>query len=186
MTDFDKYIRQGEPDSREKAQVWQTAIGLQDVDGLKPSEYLLQITGRHIQEYPWYFRNALVRANYNNYTKGISATTSFLELFFRNLLFGEKNELHNRVLHIATIQRANINDSKSQNDTLNCSLGEIALLKFLKDNPNATQTEIAVHIGKSLRTVKRMTPSLIERGLLKRENGKRNGRWIVKNINSDC
>ena len=41
MSDFDKYIRQSEPDSREKAQAWQTAIGLQDVDGLKPSEYLL-------------------------------------------------------------------------------------------------------------------------------------------------
>ena len=135
------------------------------------------------QEHSWYFRNALVRANYNNYAKGISATTSFLELFFRNLLFGEKNELHNRALHIAALQSANTNDSKSQNDTLNCTLDEIALLKFLKDNPEATQTEIAVHIGKSLRTVKRVTPSLIERGLLERENGKRNGKWVVKNIN---
>ena len=52
----------------------------------------------------------------------------------------------------------------------------------MKANPEATQTEIAAHIGKSLRTVKRMTPSLIERGLLDRENGKRNGRWVVKNL----
>ena len=57
------------------------------------------------QEHSWYFRNALVRANYNNYSKGISATTSFLELFFRNLLFGEKNGLHNRALHITAPQR---------------------------------------------------------------------------------
>ena len=132
------------------------------------------------QEHSWYFRNALVRANYNNYSKGISATTSFLELFFRNLLFGEKNELHNRALHIAASQSANTGDSKSQNGTLegtmNCTLDEIALLKFLQDNPEATQTEIAAHIGKSLRTVKRMPPSLIERGLLERENGKRNGK----------
>ena len=51
MSDFDKYIRirQGEPDSKEKARMWQTAIGLQDVDGLKPSEYLLQTAGRHIE-----------------------------------------------------------------------------------------------------------------------------------------
>ena len=48
MSDFDKYIRQGEPDSKEKAQAWQTAIGLQDVDGLKPSEYLLQTAGRQL------------------------------------------------------------------------------------------------------------------------------------------
>ena len=290
MSDFDKYIRQGEPESKEKAQAWQTAIGLQDVDGLKPSEYLLQTAGRHIegnitigevkhlidsyyqsktirkdienerteeadkvsariteilseksfsftpdylilihrrlfeglykfagrlrdyditkkewvldgdtvlysnhqlirqtldydfgqeksvdypslnanqalkhickfvsdiwqihpfgegntrttavftmkylhtfgftfdnsvfQEHSWYFRNALVRANYNNYSEGISATTSFLELFFRNLLFGEKNELHNRALHVAILQSANTDNSKSQNDTLNCT-----------------------------------------------------------------
>ena len=37
MTEFDKYIRQGEPDQKEKAAAWQVAIGLQDVDGLKPS-----------------------------------------------------------------------------------------------------------------------------------------------------
>ena len=85
-------------------------------------------------------------------------------------------------IHIAALQRANNDGPKSQNDTLNCTLDEIALLKFLKDNPNATQTEIAVHIGKSSRTVKRMTPSLIERGLLERENGKRNGKWVVKDI----
>ena len=106
-----------------------------------------------------------------------------MELFFRNLLFGEKNELHNRALHVAILQSVNTDNSKSHNDTLNCTLDEIALLNFLKDNPNATQTEIAVYIGKSPRTVKRMTPSLIERGLLERENGKRNGRWVVKDIN---
>jgi len=39
MSDFDKYIKQGEPGQAEKARIWQTAIGLQDVDGLKTSEY---------------------------------------------------------------------------------------------------------------------------------------------------
>ena len=48
----------------------------------------------------WYFRNALVRANYNDYTKDIRETTEFLELFLRNLLLGEKNELKNRYLHV--------------------------------------------------------------------------------------
>ena len=38
--DFDEYIRQGEPDKKEKAAIWQTAIGLQAVDGLKTSDYL--------------------------------------------------------------------------------------------------------------------------------------------------
>lgn len=349
MTDFEKYIIQGEPDKKEKAAIWQIAIGLQDVDGLKPSEYLIRTARQHIEgdisiddvkhlidtyyqskasrndigsdgteeadkvsariteilseqsfsftpeyliwihkrlfeglykfagqlrtynitkkewildgdtvlysghdmirstleydfsqekttdypameaesalhyickfisgiwqihpfgegntrttavftmkylkslgftvdnevfkEHSWYFRNALVRANYNNFNKGISATTEFLELFFRNLLFGESNNLSNRKMHINYFQSANIEDSKSQNGTLNCTLEEIALLKYLKEKPMATQQEIARHIGKSERTVKRMTPELIKRGLLERENGKRNGNWVVK------
>lgn len=131
------------------------------------------------KEHSWYFRNALIRANYSNFSKGISSTILFLERFFRNLLFGESNKLSNREMHIAFVQSANSIFPKSQNGTLNCALAEIALLKFLKANPSATQADIARHLGKSVRTIKRMTPSLTERGLLKRENGKRNGKWVV-------
>ncbi|WP_300726353.1 Fic family protein [uncultured Bacteroides sp.] len=353
MSEFDKYIVQGEPDKQEKAKAWQTAIGLQDVDGLKPSEYLIKTAMQHIEgdltigqvkdmldsyyqtkgvrenlenerteeadkvsariteilseqsfsftpdyylrihrrlfegiyehagqlrtvditkkewvlngdtvlytshdmlretlEYDfaqekktdyktlnadmamkhicnfisgiwqihpfregntrttavftmkylktfgfpidnevfkdnsWYFRNALVRANYKNFPKGIFATTEYLEQFFRNLIFGEKNQLSNRSMLVNVSQSATTEISKSQNGTLdgtlNCTLEELALLKYLKDNPNAKQTDIAKHLEKSERTIKRMTPSLIERGLLERENGKRNGKWIVK------
>lgn len=52
-------------------------------------------------ENAWYFRNALVRANYTNLQKGIHETTEYLEIFLRNLLLNEKNELHNRNLHIS-------------------------------------------------------------------------------------
>ena len=45
-------------------------------------------------ENAWYFRNALVRANYTNLQKGIHETTEYLEAFLRNLLLDEKNELH--------------------------------------------------------------------------------------------
>ncbi len=48
----------------------------------------------------WYFRNALVRANYHNVAKGIDYTPIYLERFFRNLLFGEQWDLRNRYLHI--------------------------------------------------------------------------------------
>ena len=51
-------------------------------------------------ENAWYFRNALVRANYTNLQKGIHETTEYLEAFLRTLLLNEKNELHNRDLHI--------------------------------------------------------------------------------------
>ncbi len=50
-------------------------------------------------ENAWYFRNALVRANYTNLQKEIYETTEYLEVFLRNLLLNENNELHNRNLH---------------------------------------------------------------------------------------
>lgn len=49
MTDFEEYIRQGEPSKKEKAQIWQTAIGLQQVDGLTPSAYLIQTARENIE-----------------------------------------------------------------------------------------------------------------------------------------
>lgn len=58
------------------------------------------VTNDIFAENAWYFRNALVRANYNNLSKGIRETPRFLELFLRNLLLGESNELKNRYMHI--------------------------------------------------------------------------------------
>lgn len=61
----------------------------------------------------WYFRNSLVRANYNDLSKGIRETTEFLELFLRNLLLGESNELKNRYMHIRwKMQKQDIGDPK--------------------------------------------------------------------------
>lgn len=54
-------------------------------------------------EKAWYFRNALVRANYNDLKNGVHATTEFLERFLRNLLLDEQNELHNRSMHISGV-----------------------------------------------------------------------------------
>ena len=66
-------------------------------------------------ENAWYFRNALVRANYTNLQKGIFETTEYLEAFLRNLLLNEKNELHNRNLHISGLlneEKVDIGDTK--------------------------------------------------------------------------
>ena len=66
-------------------------------------------------ENAWYFRNALVRANYTNLQKGIYETTEYLEAFLRNLLLDEKNELHNRNLHISGLlnrEKVDIKDIK--------------------------------------------------------------------------
>ncbi len=132
------------------------------------------------KDHSWYFRNALVRANYNNYPKGISATNEYLVRFFRNLLLGEENLLKNRDLLIPSIQSANDVAPKCQNDTLKCTLEELAVINILKSNAKAKQEDIATQIGKSLRTVKRIMASLSEKGVITRENGKRSGHWVVK------
>ena len=49
MVNFDEYIQQGEPQKRERGYAWQTAIGLQAVDGLKPSDYLIETARKHIE-----------------------------------------------------------------------------------------------------------------------------------------
>ena len=51
-------------------------------------------------KHSWYFRNALVRANYKSAVKGIDYSPIYLERFFRNLLLGEQWDLRNRYLHI--------------------------------------------------------------------------------------
>lgn len=59
------------------------------------------ITNNIFAENAWYFRNSLVRANYNDLKNGIHEATEFLEVFLRNLLLSENHPLHNRTLHIS-------------------------------------------------------------------------------------
>lgn len=60
----------------------------------------------------WYFRNAMVRANYTNLQKGVYDTTEYLELFLRNLLLGEDHPLKNRTLHVSGAVKQDIGDEK--------------------------------------------------------------------------
>lgn len=132
----------------------------------------------------WYFRNALVRANYNNLQNNVHATTKFLEMFFSNLLLDTNYELKNRYLHIDYI---NSNDSqsvifkspKSHFDTLECTSEERIVLNIIQKNPNIKQNELAKEIGKSLSTIKRITKSLQEKEYIRRINGKRFGIWEI-------
>lgn len=59
------------------------------------------VTNDIFAENAWYFRNALVRANYNDLKNGIHETTEYLEIFLRNLLLDEKHPLYNRTMHIS-------------------------------------------------------------------------------------
>ncbi|MGM9743521.1 MAG: Fic family protein [Candidatus Cryptobacteroides sp.] len=137
------------------------------------------IDNKLFEEHSWFFRNALVRANYNNLAKGITATDKYLIRFLRNLIFAENNPLSNREMHIS-FQSINDESPKSHFDTLNCTLEELAILKAIGENSRITQDALKKTIGKSIATVKRLTVGLQEKGILVRRNGKRNGYWEVK------
>ena len=61
------------------------------------------VTNDIFAENAWYFRNALVRANYNDLKNGAYETTEYVEIFLRNLLLNESHPLQNRVLHISGV-----------------------------------------------------------------------------------
>lgn len=150
-----------------------------------------EINNDVFERHSWYFRNALVRANYNDFKNEIYATTKFLEMFFSNLLMGTHYELKNRYMHLdyspkvteEKFQSANFKIPKCQNDTLNGTLNitleELSILKKLQKNPKFTQTDLAKETGKSLRTIKREMALLKEKGYICRQNGRRNGKWEV-------
>ena len=138
----------------------------------------------------WYFRNALVRANYTNVLLGVSYNPLFLERFFRNMLLNENHPLQNRELHLdwqATNDHEQVqsaNQSAKEDEAVlskckNCTLEELAVLRILQQTPSATQKHIATAIGKSERTVKTLTVNLTNKGIISRRNGKRNGYWEI-------
>ena len=92
------------------------------------------------------------------------------------------NESKNRYIHVdydEMVQSADQSATKTISKCNNCTLEEMAIINELKQNPAITQKELALKIGKSERTIKTRTVEMQEKGLICRENGKRNGRWEV-------
>jgi fido (protein-threonine AMPylation protein)/DNA-binding CsgD family transcriptional regulator len=376
MTNFEEYIRQGEPDKKEKSQIWQTAIGLQQVDGLKPSAYLIETAKQNIEgditfdevksridnyyktqsarqsdddrteeadkvsariaeilsektftfsplwyinihrrlfikiykiagkirdynitksewvldgktvfysdaemisatlnydfeqekafnyknlsktevvehfvkfisglwqihafgegntrttavfaikylrtfgfdvendmfaQHSWYLRNALVRANYNDYQNKIYATQEYLLRFFGNILFGENNELKNRYLHIKYLSPENVEEKFSVNkntpnllgvnddNKLDVNAGANAgvnagvkitqtqkkILSLMQKNNMITQAEIAKKIKVNETTVYRNIEKMKQLKILERIGSDKKGHWQINSI----
>lgn len=129
-------------------------------------------------ENAWYFRNALVRANYQNFQKGIRKDFSFLENFLDNLLFRARHPLKNRTMHLDYRdegESANLPLTKVQN----CTFDELQILNHIAAKPKITQQELADSVHKSVRTIKTKTKGLQEKGILSRKDGKKRGAWII-------
>jgi len=108
-------------------------------------------------KHSWYFRNALVRANYKNVVKGIDYSPIYLERFFRNLLLGEQWDLRNRYLHIQATADGSDQPNLAAPDKHPTSTRQVPD-KLHTDNPNIMQ--IIQVIGESELSVKEMMTAI--------------------------
>ena len=123
-----------------------------------------------------YFRNALVRANYQNLNQDIYYTMEYLNKFFGNLLLGEKNLLDNREMQIkdSTMSGKESSQKSSQKSSHK-------ILELMKQNPAITTTELAQLLNISRRAIAKQTALLKEKGLIRRIGPDKGGRWEVLN-----
>ena len=116
------------------------------------------------ERYSWYFRNALVRANYRNVRKGINAELLFLVRFFRNLLLGENNELKNRHMLVNPPEEWKMPESEQASHQHKTSTGQVQD-KLCTDNPNIVK--LVQVVGERELSVKEMMDGV---GLKGRDN----------------
>ena len=280
---FDEYLRQGEPSQKESAENWKTAIGLQAVDGLQPSAYLIDVAKRNIEgdsvnylnwedliraldwdieqeknfqykglsddekiehiakfvsgiwqihafregntrttaiftiqylrslgyevnnemfaKHSWYFRNALVRANYRNINKDIEYSPIYLVRFFRNLLLGESWVLKNRYLHIDPTEEWKVQprlatpqaphtphqkvDRKGGQETEKVSRKggqktKESILSLIASDPFVTTNEMSKRLEINRSAISKHIKKLKEDHIIERIGPDKGGKWIIK------
>lgn len=119
------------------------------------------VNNQMFEQHSWYFRNALVRANYRNLEKGINYEPIFLVRFFRNLLLGENNILKNRYMIINPPEEWKMPESEQTPDKYRTSTGQVQD-KFFTDNYNII--EIIKVIANNQFSVKEMMAGLNLKG----------------------
>ena len=134
------------------------------------------VTNDMFAENSWYFRNALVRANYNDHKKGVFSTIEYLNRFLGNLLLDEKNILRNREMLIGASGNKHTKDD-TVNDTVKSQKDTVFLL--IGGEPSITAAEIAKRTGLGIATVKREIKRLKECGAIKRIGSDKTGCWEV-------
>ncbi len=123
------------------------------------------------EKHSWYFRNALVRANYEDVSKGIHKTEKYLLYFLSNLLLGKNYSLKNREMHIDYFDTL-----KTQDDTVNDPV-----FNLIRQDNNITAIQISEKLKVSLSTVKRRLKALKENGKIARVGSDKTGHWEVQN-----
>ena len=135
----------------------------------------------------WYFRNALVRANYEDLSQGIHKTDKYLFQFLSNLLLNQNHQLRNREMHIHYVHskndtvKTNYDTVNPKNDTVNDiqNTAYDTILSLIQYNSKITTTEISDKLNISLSTVKRKIKTFKEEGKIERIGSDKTGSWRV-------
>ena len=149
------------------------------------------VTNDIFAENAWYFRNSLVRANYNDLKNGIHETTEFLELFLRNLLLSENHPLHNRTLHISGTLKAaetpDIKTSKPDIEALEANIETVFqpktvshILKLRNAFPDQTifgRSDVMGVIGIKPSRASDLLKKMVEHGVIERVPGHGKGKY---------
>lgn len=125
------------------------------------------------EKYAQYFRNALVRANYQNLKNDIAYTMEYLNKFFANLLLDEQNILDNREMQIRGDYNAQKNTQK------NAQKNEELILQILTENPKTTRKELVEKTGLTDDAVKWAINKLKKENKLRRIGPDKGGHWEV-------
>ena len=124
------------------------------------------------EKYALYFRNALVRANYQNLEEDIPYTMEYLNKFFGNLLLGEKNVLDDKQMQIKKTTTQKTTQKKDLTTTQK-------ILQLLTENPKMTRVELAKKVNLSPDGIKWNLDKLKKEGKLRRIGPDKGGYWEV-------
>ena len=137
------------------------------------------VTNDLFADHSLYFRNALVRANYNDYKNNIYSTLEYLKRFFGNLLLGESNTLRNRELRVSYDSGADV-PVKTENVPVYVPVKrKDEILKMLLANPCLTADELAAVFSVTAKTIKRDFNAMKNDGMIKRIGSDKTGQWEI-------
>jgi len=150
-----------------------------------------EVNNNLFAEHSWYFRNALVRANYEDLSKGIHKTEKYLIRFLLNLLLQENYPLKNREMHILYVAE-NTNDNpkrKSSEKKEQSSQNEVVrksgqkrwseILELIKENPRITRKELTEKLGINPSAIQKHIKKLKTTGTIERVGGDKGGHWKI-------
>ena len=134
-------------------------------------------------QHSWYFRNALVRANYRNAVEGIDYAPEYLERFFRNLLLGEQWDLRNRYLHIHPSEewrvQPNLGESVAVNVAEQLSERQVVIYSTIKSNVAVNTKLLSEQLQLNRKTIQRDLLVLRNKNLIQWIGSAKTGHWEV-------